>query len=656
MEAARQADRHRHVRHIGNWGNGDADKAEKLHTDIVDDQVDVTSRAFLGLTVACARCHDHKFDPISTRDYYAMSGFFFSSHILDKFQSKGEGEKLMRIPLQSPEEKQQLEKSQRRLRELDAELSKALRPLTVYRPEAAGIKGLHTWVPQGADNPSLVISTLEKPVTFSTISLKAKAIAVHPGPQIPVSAVWKSPIAGKVTIKASLHDADPNCGNGIDWELHHGEKTLHKGVMDNGKSLTLPETKTTVQKDDLLLLIVGPRGVYWCDTTEIEFTIQAESGEKFDLREALQQHQKPGETMPWVICSGSGSKLAADDMSVVKLEAERNSIVKAMAQQKYSQGMLEGGIAGTTYAGFHDVKVHQRGSYNRLGEVVPRAFPAVLTKQQPAIKQGSGRLELAQWIASPNHPLTARVMVNRLWQHHFGEGLVRTANNFGKLGTPPSHPELLDYLASEFINRGWSVKAMHKLMVTSQAYQRSTIVRDSPEEKKLLQVDPENLSLARQHRRRLSAEELRDSLLAITGELDSSLGGKSVRDLNTKRRTLYVTCIRSDRATYQTLFDVADPTAIVEKRTEATVAPQSLWLLNSPFVMERANKLAGMVAQQSGTRTDKMHWLCQRLYARPANVKEMSLAERVVTDAKSVADWEMLCQVALCANEFIYLD
>lgn len=640
---------------IGNWGNGDADK-EKLHTDIVDDQVDVTSRAFLGLTVACARCHDHKFDPITTRDYYALSGFFFSSHILDKFQSKGEGEKLMRIALQSPDEKEQFNQKRKQLQQIEQQLANLLRPMKTYREKIAGKDELHGWGPQGSDNPSLVINTSDKLVSYSTIKLRPHTIAVHPGPQIPASIAWKSPLTGKLTIKIALHDADPNCGNGIDWELKHGDKSLHKGVMDNGKSLIMPETTVTMQKNDLLVLVIGPRGEYSCDTTEVEFTIAFEGGEKHDLKESLQKNYRRGASHPWYVCSGSGSKLVDEDQSVDQLEARQKEIKKQLGQVSYAQGMLEGGITGTMYAGFHNVKVHQRGSYHRLGDEVARGYPVVLTNQQPAITTGSGRLELARWIASPSHPLTARVMVNRLWQHHFGEGIVRTANNFGKLGTPPSHPELLDYMAGEFIRSGWSIKSMHRLIVTSQAYQRSSLWSDSAEHKMILQHDPDNLTLARQHRRRLTAEELRDSLLAATGELDKTLGGKAIRDLNSKRRTLYVTTIRSDRTTYQSLFDVADPTAIVEKRTEATVAPQSLWLLNHPFVQHRAGVLAEQLSQQAGDTSAKMHWLCQLLYARPALANELALAKRVVNDPKSKCDWEMLCQVALCANEFIYLD
>ena len=168
-------------------------------------------------------------------------------------------------------------------------------------------------------------------------------------------------------------------------------------------------------------------------------------------------------------------------------------------------------MPGSVYAGIHDAHILIRGSYARLGEIVPRHFPSILTRpgQQPPVLHGSGRLELARWIASPDNPTTARVMVNRIWQHHFGQGLVRTPDNFGKLGQPPTHPELLDYLADQFVASGWSIKAVHRAMMLSAAYQQSS--EATPQS---LELDRENLYLSRMNRRRLEAEPLRDALLS----------------------------------------------------------------------------------------------------------------------------------------------
>ena len=182
------------------------------------------------------------------------------------------------------------------------------------------------------------------------------------------------------------------------------------------------------------------------------------------------------------------------------------------------------------------MRIHLRGRYDRLGDVAPRRFPRLLAgDDQKPITEGSGRLQLANWIASGDNPLTARVMVNRLWQHHFGEGIVRTPNNYGKLGTPPTHPELLDFLSHRFVESGWFMKAMHRAIMLSATYQQSSIPLPAP-----LKADPDNLLFGRMNRHRLESEALRDSLLSTTGELDSIRGGPALPDLNTTRRTLYV--------------------------------------------------------------------------------------------------------------------
>ncbi len=371
---------------LGNWGGGDADK-EKLLTDIADDQVDVVSRTFLGLTMACARCHDHKFDPISTADYYGLAGIFFSTHILPNVGPKTNGPPMLRIPLLPPAQLEALRK--------------------------------------------------QKPV-----------------PPIP-----------------------------------------------------------------------------------------------------------------------------------------------------YANGAQEGGVPGSPHAGTHDVRIHIRGRYDRLGELVPRRFPEILAgRQQKPIANGSGRLDLAHWLTRPDHPLTARVMVNRIWQHHFGEGLVRTPSNFGKLGRPPTHPELLDFLASDFVRSDWSIKHMHRLLLLSATYQQA-----SDSEPDTFKSDPDNLLLGRMNRRRLEAEALRDSVLAVSGRLDRTAGGPAVRDFAAPRRTLYLTTIRSDRSGFGPLFDTADPTAPVEKRTISTVAPQALFLLNHPFMLA-ADAGAGEAnprRRQGRIRTDR---------------------------------------------------
>jgi hypothetical protein len=243
-------------------------------------------------------------------------------------------------------------------------------------------------------------------------------------------------------------------------------------------------------------------------------------------------------------------------------------------------------------------------------------------------------------------------MVNRIWQHHFGEGIVRTPNNFGKLGTPPTHPELLDYLAVQFMKNGWSIKSMHRLMMLSATYQQSSLGNPAT-----LAADPENLLLGRMPRERLDAEELRDALLAVSGGLDASLGGPAVKELTSPRRSIYLLMVRSDRSNYRMLFDAPDPMTIAEKRIDSTVAPQALFLMNHPFALERTKALAELSAKHGLTPRARIEWLYKTLYARPASEREISLAESALASApdQKIA-WESYCQVLLCANEFVYVD
>ncbi|NBV86457.1 MAG: DUF1549 domain-containing protein, partial [Verrucomicrobia bacterium] len=562
---------------IGNWGNGDADK-EKVHTDIVDDQIDLTSRAFLGLTLSCARCHDHKFDPLTNRDYYALAGIFFSSSILESFTPKGAGEKLMRIPIVSGEEEQKLKLARQSVREIDARLNEKLEPFTEVEAQVGGNPGLSVWKGRSAPHPMLVINASDSSAGMATWKLPAKSIAVHPGQKLPATISWRSPVSGKVKCAFELKDADPNCGDGIVWVLRHGEKTLATEPMNNATTSEPREFSEEVQKGDLLQLIIRPRAEYTCDMTQVALKIEDASGKIWDVAEALINGAKQGEKDLWWIGAGEGSSLGKDTPEGKALAASRQKAAEELEKFTFTQGLREGGISKTRYEGFHDAAIHKRGRYDTLGETVPRGFPALLTKQQPSLgKSASGRLELARWITSPENPLTARVFVNRVWQHHFGEGIVRSSNNFGKLGTPPTHPELLDWLAAEFIRSGWRIKDLHRLILHSAAYQRSSTPEPAAREK-----DPDNRFFSHQNRHRLSAEELRDSLLRFAEKLDPKLGGKAEVDIQNPRRTLYLRTIRSDRSTFQALFDGADPASIVEKRVEATVAPQSLFLLNHP--------------------------------------------------------------------------
>lgn len=359
-----------------------------------------------------------------------------------------------------------------------------------------------------------------------------------------------------------------------------------------------------------------------------------------------------------------------------------------------------------------DLRVHVRGSRFQLGAVVPRRFPLVLTGDPPPAlpKNQSGRLELARWIADPSNPLTARVMVNRIWQGHFGQGLVRSSDNFGARGDTPSHPELLDWLATRFIDSGWSIKAMHREIMLSQTYQQASAdleARSAEQKAEGLKAprfefrdprseDSDNRLLWRMNRRRLEAEALRDAMLAVSGKLDRSIGGNACIEVvvqaaevidakrgflvnrvnshhavyQTPRRSIYLPVIRNALPDSLALFDAADPNSVAAVRNETTVPAQALFMLNNPFVREQSLHFArALLADAKASDADRIRRAHQSALGRPPSEREQTDAAAWIkkyTDAAKTAGrnepdarlsaWQSYCQTLFCANEFIYLD
>jgi len=404
--------------------------------DIIDDRIDVTTRGFMGFTVACARCHDHKFDPVPTQDYYSLYSIFNSTK---------EGE----VPI-----------SQKAIRD----------PWERHRAK--------------------LVQTAQAERQLVSDQVKA------------------------------LRKRD-NLPNEV------------KGVLQGLREEVIPT-------GDVL----------------------AKLKQAFDP-EAQKRHRD--------------------------LESQIASLTKETPRSpEFAMAVLEGDNP-------HDIRVFKRGNPGNPGEVAPRRFLAALSssqKDREHWKQGSGRLELAKAIASPENPLTPRVIVNRVWMHHFGHGLVRTPSDFGFQGEKPSHPELLDYLAGRFIKDGWSLKKLHRLIVTSATYRQGSVATSKHYAK-----DPENRFLGRMNRRRIGLEEMRDAVVAASGTLDtSSVGGKSV-DLwaqpFTNRRAVYGFVERQNLPGVFRTFDFASPDTTNPKRFQTTVPQQALFFLNSPFAIEHSHKIAG---------------------------------------------------------------
>ena len=284
--------------------------------------------------------------------------------------------------------------------------------------------------------------------------------------------------------------------------------------------------------------------------------------------------------------------------------------------------------------------VFRRGNQNDLGEHVPRRFLQVLSRpDRRPFAHGSGRLDLARAIASPENPLTARVMVNRVWHHLFGSGLVETTSDFGTRGAAPTHPELLDHLAATFVQDGWSIKRLIRRIVLSDVYQQS-----SAEQAGALRKDPENRLLWRMNRRRLDFEVQRDSLLAVAGRLDTTVGGRSfllASVPSVPRRTLYSFVERQRTLPSIRSFDMADPALHTPKRHLTTVPQQALFMMNSPFIAEQARAFAATIAQETaGSDEDRIESAYQGIFGREPTPGEVQLGLRFLSEARNTRSAE----------------
>lgn len=469
------------------------DDPVKQQMDIVDEQLDTTSRVFLGLTLGCARCHDHKFDPLAMTDYYALAGIFKSTQTMLSFR---------------------------------------------------------------------------------------------------VDSKWNTTALGGAQANLRLEDLEQIIDR-------------HDNALVNGNTTAM-----------------------------------------------------------------SADERAAHTTLMEEAKKEFAAIPKAMA-------VTEGSIG--------DLQVFLRGNHLTRGPIVPRRFPTILAgTDQPALSAAqSGRRELARWLVDPRHPLTARVLVNRVWRWYFGQGLVKSVDNFGKLGELPSHPELLDWLAMRFVEGGWSLKTLHRQVLLSSTYQMSTTWNAEA-----AQVDPANRLLWRMPRRRMEAEVLRDSLLATSGLLDTTMGGvpfastpfQNLTQTNVAgkpelyqsfHRSVYLPVLRSALYEVFQAFDFPDPAVPNGDRATRTVASQALFMMNSDVVKHAAERLADTLLRDTGGTSDRdrLRTASRLVFGRPASDDECaeweafleryqaatSLANETADVRRRLA-WQGLCRAMLASNEFIYVN
>lgn len=514
---------------LGPWTLVASDK-EQLRMDVVDMQVDLIGKAFLGLTVGCARCHDHKFDPISHKDYYAM----------------------------------------------------------------AGILG--------------------------------------------------------------------------------GTETLHgriDGIFSDVNRIQLPESVEELRQ----------RAV---DTEKFHTSIAALKPQQkllTDEKERLKKAQPEGDVSPVDV------KL---DTPLAQVEKQLAKVTKEIALLEYNRPEPPAAFAVRDVDAPANAHINIRGNPHMLGEEVPRSFIKIAMWDKPPVLayRASGRLEMAQWIASEKNPLTARVIANRIWQHLFGAGLVRSVDNFGLRGELPTHPELLDYLATRFAEQGWSIKKSVREVILSRAYRQSSAHNAAAD-----QVDPENLLRWRMNRRRMEGEIIRDSVLAITRTLDTTRGGPTLPldnpdNLNLAkpvefrddaklpeklltRRTVYLPVLRKSQhrsLDILNLFDFPDVNQVNGARSVTTVPTQALYLMNSPFYHQQAKLLAARAIEHTSEPQARIEWLMEQVLGRDARQDDRARGSKFVSNftAELVKTgtplpeanheaWARYCHALLASNEFLYI-
>jgi cytochrome c553 len=693
------------------------------HLDFAD-AIDSLGRSLLGLSIGCARCHDHKYDPISSEDYYALYGIMQSTTWA--FPGGEEQKRPSDFPALVPPEK---------ARQLEANKKSALDSLnkqTVSLQREHQEKTVNSVA--GAPDLGMEGQELGKPLKSPWVC--AGPIEVRKESQSPYRNVHPQGTRG-VHLDSGLKTDGiryvfPNglkaassktiCFN-IDFRTQAGasQKGAYRFYLGQGVVQSLA-----------VEFSVTPTHFAIRNGTKWETLRPLETGKWYTLQVTINPSEKtytgvvgaPGDltrftgkrTAPnWngiadcFICDGTGhvpgpasardidnigltqkpfAPLGSPDvMAHVQTEADKKRIVeieKQLAQLKKQKTHLSTtppyevayGVQEGTPVNAH---IQLRGEPAKLGDQVPRRFLEVLGADQlPAGHKGSGRLQLADWITRPENPLVARVLVNRVWQWHFGRGIVSTPSDFGFRGARPTHPELLDWLTAEFIAANWSIKHLHRVIMQSRVYQLA-----SDDQPQALQIDPENQLLWKHTRRPLDAESMRDAMLAVSGNLDRSKPGPHpFPDVNTwgftihhpfhavyqsSQRSVYLMQQRNRRNPYLELFDSADPNVSIAKRQPTVTPTQALFLMNSKFVHDQADALAKRTVSAAETTEQRMQLAFEIGHGRQPSKPDFDAAVNFISNyqeklanpdqaASEQQAWSALARVILTSNRFLFVD
>jgi hypothetical protein len=608
--------------------------------EIIDDRIDVVTRGTMGLTVQCARCHDHKYDPIPTADYYSLYGIFQST-----------ADELVQIEF--PEKSDALAAFEKEYR---TRLDKLNSTMATRRGEtAARVRArvtdyllaqfeLHKYPEEGFDQilteNDLIPATVRRWQAYLEQARKRND---------PVWALWHAHVGSSRHEEAPSKLGTQNSERGVKSEPPHVGSYANKLLA--AAFATPPQSPREVaERYGKVLSAVEQQWQAALAAAKTNNTAPPTALPDPDaeaLRQVLYADHSPAVVPPDGIVNTELLFASKHTEELWKLQGEVDRhLIRTAVSPAHA-------LIVTDRAPQGNPRVFLRGDPKQKGVEVPRQFLEVVAgPQRQPFTQGSGRLELARAIASADNPLTARVMVNRLWLHHFGAGLVKTPSDFGLRAELPSHPELLDWLARRFVAEGWSLKAMHRLLLTSAAYQQRSDgqleywsdgrARTAHHSKTpslqhfAASKDPDNRLLWRANRQRLDFEELRDSLLAASGELDLTPGGKPADIFASKRRSLYGLVDRQYLPPLFRVFDFANPDLHIPQRHETTVSQQALFFLNHPFVAARAKAL---VARKDFTALsspeEKVRLLHRALYQREPTPAQTTAAVRFVADAEA---------------------
>ena len=628
---------------------------EKLWLDTVDEQIDTLGRAFLGLTMGCARCHDHKFDPVSQEDYYAVAGIFRSTEIVTGTRNGCVNVASwieQPLPLAGgvdPELKKRVDR---------LELAMRLTVEKSYMKKAGGKMALGDLPLAGViyDETDAELVGEWKSSTLSPSRFGDGYIHDDQKGKGERKAVFRGsvPETGLYEVRVA-YSAQANRASRVPIRIT-GEAGAEVVYLDQTRTpqvagLFQPVGQFRFEKGGNCAVTVetgGTEGGYVIVDAVQFIAVGDIDREKTQLASAGGTESDP------LFRMSEGELKKELDRLIEELKGEELAMAPRDAKEPF------------------DVNLRVRGEVAQLGPLVPRGFPKIVGagEESGIPDQRSGRLELAGWLTSRDNGLLDRVVVNRIWAHLFGRGIVETVDNFGRLGSGPTHPELLDYLAATFREGGGSFKSLIRELVLSHTYRLSASA-----EEELAEADPANRFFGRQNRRRLTAEEMRDSVLFLSGQLDRTPGTATATaigiDLDNplsfskdRKRTVYLPVARNNPSTELTLFDGANPDFVSGQRIETTVPTQALYLLNSEFLQAQAMDIGRLAAGQGGLPGTEVDWLYRTLLGRTPNPVERERALGLIADlsggSEEPKDLEEanghLAHLLLASSEFLYLE